>query len=83
MKAPLRIAALSLSWSLLVPGLVACTSSMDKSTYVEPARVMQPGEVRVERDAAYIAYVERTARRRGILVQWVNPPTKRIVAAQQ
>lgn len=79
MKASLRITALSLS----VLGLVACTSSMDKSAYVEPARVMKPGEVRIDRDAEYIAYVERTARRRGIYVQWVNPPTKRIVAEQQ
>jgi len=78
MKAPLRIAVLSLS----VLGLSACTSSMDKSAYVEPARVMNPGEVRIERDAAYIAYVERTARRRGIQVQWVNPPTKRVAAQQ-
>jgi len=78
MKAPLRIAVLSLS----VLGLAACTSSMDKSAYVEPDRVMDPGEVRIERDAAYIDYVERTARRRGIYVQWVNPPTKRLVATQ-
>lgn len=78
MKAPLCIAMLSLS----VLGLAACTSSMDKSAYVEPARVMTPGEARIERDAAYIAYVERTARRRGVYLQWVNPPTKRIAAQQ-
>lgn len=79
MKAPLRIIVLSLS----VLGLAACASSMEESAYVEPARVMNPGEVRIERDAEYIAYVERTARRRGIYVQWVNLPTKRVVAAQE
>ena len=76
MKAPLSIAALSLS----VLGLAACTSSMDKSAYVEPARVVNPGEVRI--DEEYMAYVERTARRRGIDVQWVHPPTKRVAAQQ-
>lgn len=79
MKASWRITALSLS----VLGLAACTSSADRSAYVEPTRVMEPGEVRIDRDAEYIAHVERIARRRGITVQWVNPPNKRIVAAQQ
>lgn len=79
MKAPLRVAVLSLS----VLGLAACASSQEGSAYVEPARVMNPGEVRIERDAEYVAYVERVARRRGIYVQWVNVPTKRVVAVEQ
>lgn len=29
-------------------------------------------------DDAYVAAVERLARMRGIQVQWVNPPTRRI-----
>jgi hypothetical protein len=78
MKSPLRIAVLSLS----VLGLAACASSQEGSAYVEPARVVGPNETRIERDAEYIAYVERQALRRGIYVQWVNVPTKRVVAAQ-
>lgn len=31
-------------------------------------------------DKAYVAAVERTARDRGVRVQWVNPPTKRVAA---
>lgn len=79
MKAPLRIIVLSLS----VLGLAACASSQEGSAYVEPARVTNPGEVRIERDAEYIAHVEREARRRGIYVQWVNVPTKRVAATGQ
>jgi N-acetylglucosamine kinase-like BadF-type ATPase len=74
MNAPLRIAELSLS----VLGLAACAGSQTRSSYVQPERVLKPGEVRIERDAAYIAYVERVARRRGIYLQWVNPPVKRV-----
>lgn len=74
MNASLRIGVLSLS----VLALAACAATEDRSTYVEPARVSSPGEVRVVKDEAYVAYVERVARRRGIFVQWVNTPTKRV-----
>lgn len=74
MNASLRIGVLSLS----VLALAACAATENRSTYVEPARVSRPGEVRVVKDEAYVAYVERYARRRGIFVQWVNTPTKRV-----
>lgn len=74
MKASLRIAALALS----VAGLSACASGMEKSAYVQP----QPAGS-VVTDDAYIAYVERTARRRGINVTWVNVPTKRVAKAAE
>lgn len=37
----------------------------------------QPTE-RVVDDVAYVATVERVARRRGVTVHWFNPPTKRV-----
>lgn len=76
MKASLRIIVLSLS----VLGLAACAGSQTRSSYVQPERVLKPGEVRIERDGAYIAYVERVARRRGIYLQWVNPPVRRVTS---
>ena len=69
MNASLRIAAFVLS----VAGLSACASGMEKSTYVQP----QPAGSVVTNDA-YVAIVERTARRRGIGVTWVNLPTKHL-----
>lgn len=74
MKASLRICVLSLS----VLSLAACAATENRSTYVAPERVSSPGDVRVVKDEAYVAYVERNARRRGIFVQWVNTPTKRV-----
>lgn len=76
MNASLRLAVLSLS----VLGLAACASTQQPTAYVEPAQVVKPQEGRIVRDEAYIAYVERTARRRGIYVQWVNPPNKRVTS---
>jgi hypothetical protein len=37
--------------------------------------------VLVVQDQAYVQRVEQIAKRRGIGVTWVNPPTKRRVAA--
>jgi hypothetical protein len=76
MKVSLPIIVLSLS----VLGLAACAGSQTRSAYVEPERVLRPGEVHIERDAEYIAYVERVARRRGVYLQWVNPPVKRVTS---
>lgn len=74
MKASFRIAALAVS----VTGLTACASGgMEKSAYVQPKPVGS-----IVTDDAYMAYVERTARRRGIGVTWVNLPTKRVTAGQ-
>lgn len=74
MNAPLHTVVLSLS----ILGLAACAASPPRSAHVEPERVLRPGEARVEQDDAYIEYVNRVARRRGIQVQWVNPPTRRV-----
>lgn len=56
--------------------LSACASSNEQAGYSAPERVEAPGSVVT--DSAYVAAVERTARRRGIDVQWVNVPTKRV-----
>lgn len=74
MNAPLRMAVLSLS----ILGLAACAGMEARSTQAQPERSLKPGEVRVVQDDDYVAYVERVARRRGIEVQWVHPPSKRI-----
>lgn len=59
--------------SLSMLGLAACASTQGGAVSAGP----QPAQG-FERDAAYIAYVERTARMRGIDVRWVNPPLKRV-----
>lgn len=75
MNTSARLVVLSLS----VAGLAACASShpLARAPQAEPLR---PGEVRIERDHAYIAHVERVARRRGMDVEWVNPPNRRVAA---
>lgn len=70
MNVCLRIAAIAVS----VAGLSSCASKIEKSSYVEP----RPAGSFVT-DDAYVAYVERVARRRGIGVTWVNVPSKRVV----
>lgn len=77
MKAMLSIAVLSLS----LAGLAACTSAGTKSAYVAPQQVGHTTyrEVRDVPDAQYIAEVDWIARHRGVRVQWVNPPVKRVV----
>lgn len=62
--------------ALCATGLAACASSADKTAYVAPERVGSGPTVVT--DDAYVDYVERVARRRGIDLQWVNMPTKRI-----
>jgi hypothetical protein len=75
MNAPVRLVVLSLS----VLALSACASShpVARAPAAEPLR---PGEVRIERNHAYMAEIERAARRRGIDVQWVKPPYTRVAA---
>jgi len=68
MNASCRMAVLSLA----VLGLAACAGTQTKTTYVpepKPASIM-------DNDEAYMDYVERVARRRGIEVVWVNLPRK-------
>lgn len=71
-----KIAVLTLS----VAGLSACASSQESTAYV-PARTVESSPEPILTDDAYVAHVERVARRRGIYLQWVNLPTKR--ASQQ
>ncbi|MEZ0472067.1 hypothetical protein [Luteimonas salinilitoris] len=63
--------------SMCALGLAACASTQGGAGY-GAAPGPQPTQKIFERDAAYIAYVERTARMRGIDVRWVNPPVKRV-----
>ena len=65
MKTMLRVVALSLA----VMGLAACASMDDQSARVSPQ--VAP----ISADQAYMARVEELARRRGLEVMWVNPPT--------
>lgn len=76
MNASLRIAVLSLS----VLGLAACAGMHEKSdsAFVAPQRA----PTIMDNDEAYIAAVERIARRRGIEIVWVNLPRKQLVAQQ-
>lgn len=67
MKASLRITVLSLS----VLGLAACAST-GGAAYVPPPHTPSL----MDQDEAYIAAVERIARRRGIDVVWVNTPRR-------
>jgi hypothetical protein len=72
MKASVRMAVLSLS----ILGLAACASTGEKSAYVAPPRA----DSIMDNDELYMDIVERTARRRGIDVVWVNPPRKQVAA---
>lgn len=77
MNASLRAALVSVA----ALGLAACSSMHEKSTYVPPASVSGSQQVSIQQDAEYMAIVERIARRRGITLEWVNPPSKRVVAS--
>ena len=60
--------------------LLAGCSSMDKrDSFVPPQRAPSI----MDSDAAYVAYVERVARRRGIHVTWVNVPRRRMPDSAQ
>lgn len=67
--------------------LSGCKTTGD-SAYVPPPPKPSPPVAttftpRIETDDAYVAYVESVARRRGVLVQWVNKPQKRKVDRQE
>lgn len=76
MKAIPGIAVLS----LLLVGLAGCSGMGTESAYVAPAAVNGDAitELRTRPDAQYMAEVEWIARQRGVRVQWVNPPEKRV-----
>ena len=72
MNALSRVAVLSLS----AVGLVACATT-DQAARVSP-------ETRtIVTDEAYMSAVEQIARRRGLEVVWVNPPTTEVLVAQE
>lgn len=62
--------------SVLVLGLSACAGMHEKpdSAYVAPQR----SQSTMDADEAYMAAVERIARRRGIEVIWVHAPRKMV-----
>ncbi len=73
--------SLALAVGLSLSGC-ATTSEYAAAPTAKPA----PGtkySPRLEDDAAYVAYVERTARRRGITVHWVHRPVKRNIDVKE
>lgn len=62
-----------------VLGLAACASHGTMRYEPVASTAIQP--TAFEQDAAYIQTVERVARRRGVSVQWINPPLRRVVAS--
>jgi len=79
MKSSLVVLATTLS----VLMLSGCAGTEAKSAYVAPQQVGSPNQASIATDDAYVAAVERIARRRGIYLQWVNMPTKRIASVDQ
>jgi membrane-bound lytic murein transglycosylase B len=61
--------------------LAAGCATSPSSAPVAHAQQAAPSGVLVVQDQAYVQRVEQIAKRRGIGVTWVNPPTKRRVAA--
>jgi hypothetical protein len=66
-----RMAVLATAATLLA----ACASTGGEKTSYAPQAKSVP-ETRVATDDAYMARVEFLARRRGINLTWVNPPTR-------
>lgn len=61
---------LGLALIVAVPGATGCASTQ--------GRTMADGKSeRIVTNREYVAYVESVARRRGVEVQWVNPPKVR------
>ena len=65
-----RIALVCVAGALLA----GCSSMDTRDTFVPPQRAPSI----MDSDTAYVAYVERVARRRGIHVTWVNVPRRRM-----
>lgn len=67
---------------LLTALLLTACASTPKEAYSPPPTTTAPVSLHsISKDQEYIAYVERTARRRGVHVMWVNPPDKRLKEA--
>ena len=67
----------------VIPGLAllalaGCATTPEDSAMAPPAPMH--GQATIVSDAAYINSVEALARKRGIQVQWVHPPNKRLLA---
>jgi hypothetical protein len=59
--------------------LAACASSSPRLADAPPTglRMQSADPLRITTDDAYIAKVNREAQRRGLHVQWINPPVRR------
>jgi len=66
-----RMAVLSTAAILLA----ACASTSEQASYAPQPQGAYP-ETRITTDDVYMARVEYLARRRGVHLTWVNPPTK-------
>jgi hypothetical protein len=79
-----RFPPLVLAFAVL--SLPGCRTMDDSASATPPARVQTAQaattyQPRIEEDARYVAHVENMARRRGVIVRWVNKPVKRHVDA--
>lgn len=75
MSLPVR----TLTVMVLVLGLNACASTsapLAAAPQLEAAATAEHGDQSQE-DLRYMSRVERLAKKQGVRVQWVNPPSKR------
>ena len=68
---------LSRSVLVLLPLALAACASSQPLAQSSPAAERYQRDNLIRDDADYIARVNEEALRRGLLVQWINPPTKR------
>jgi len=72
---PLRIAIVSLT----MYGLAACATTDERSSLRQAPEPQTPqASAPFAVDGDYVSRVEAVARRRGIHVQWINAPKKRL-----
>lgn len=62
-----------------VSGLAACAGHGQMRYEPAASTIIQPKSF--AQDDAYMQAVERQARRRGLSVQWIHPPLKRVMAS--
>lgn len=74
MSSLLRTAAIASSCLL-----AACASQTPRTAQApaEAPRLIDASSPRIVTDSTYVARVEREARRRGLDVEWINPPLRR------
>lgn len=75
----MKIVARTVLLGLAIASLGACATTPE-TAYTPAAKGSQ---ATIDNDYEYMAAVEQIARRRGIEVQWVNPPVKRVKPDQQ